>query len=127
MLLEKRDEMILYERYKAPPEFRLRFHFRDKFGNDIKGAREYDPETGTGRAVAPGTESRPTVEEEVLVPFFKPHGYVEIDGHTNPSQETLDKLFATADGKAVPDKATLDKTVKMSEQDVRFNEQISER
>ena len=112
--------MILYVRYNAPPEFRLRFHFRDKFGRDIVGAREYDPETGIGRALAPGTE-------DVLIPFFKPHGYVEIDGHTNPSQETLDKLFATTvDSTIVPSKEELDSTVKMSEQDVRYEKQISE-
>jgi hypothetical protein len=109
-----------YTRYEAPPEFRLRFHFRDKFGNDIKGAREYDPATGEGMALAPGSE-------DLLIPFFKPQGYVEIDGHTNPSQETLNKLFETADSKTVVGKEELDTTVKMSEQDVRFKEEISER
>lgn len=115
--------MILYERYKAPPEFRLRFHFRDKFGKDIIGARTYDPETGEGRALAPGTSE----EDPTLIPFFKPHGYVEIDGHVNPSQEVLDHLFATAGQGPVVDKQELDDNVKASEQDVRFDEKITER
>jgi hypothetical protein len=37
-----------YIRYDAPPELRLRYHFRNRFGKDILGARDYDPTTGVG-------------------------------------------------------------------------------
>lgn len=104
-----------YVRYDAPPELRLRFHFRDKFGEDIKGAREYDPATGEGRGVP-----YPGAPEDNLVPFFKPEGYVEIDGHVNPSEETLTAVFANS--KAVLQKDIMDKVVKHIEQEVHYRE-----
>lgn len=97
-----------YVRYDAPPELRLRYHFRDKFGRDIERARDYDPITGVGHRAVP--------ESDALIEFFLPEGYVEIDGHTNPSQETLDALFANA--QAVLNKDIMDKTVNKIEQGV---------
>lgn len=97
-----------YVRYDAPPELRLRYHFRDKFGRDIERAREYDPVTGIGHRAVPGSDA--------LLEFFLPEGYVEIDGHTNPSQETLDALFA--EGKAALNKDLQDKIVNRIEQQV---------
>lgn len=97
-----------YVRYDAPPELRLRFHFRDKFGKDILWAREYDPVTGIGKRAVP--------ESDAMIEFFLPEGYVEIDGHTNPSQEVLDALFANT--QAVLNKDIMDKTVNKIEQGV---------
>lgn len=97
-----------YVRYDAPPELRLRFHFRDKFGQDIAFARDYDPETGVGHFQPPGSDA--------LVEFFKPNGYVELDGHHNPSQETLDVLFKH--GKAMLNKELQDRVVNDIEREV---------
>lgn len=104
-----------YVRYDAPPELRLRFHFRDKFGEDIKGARDYDPVTGVGHALP-----YPDAPEDVLLEFFKPEGYVEIDGHVNPSEEALQAIFANS--KAVLQKDIMDKVVKQIEQEVHYRE-----
>lgn len=97
-----------YTRYEAPPELRLRYHFRDKFGRDIERARDYDPVTGVGHRAVP--------ESDALLEFFCPEGYVEIDGHTNPSQEVLDALFA--EGRTVLNKELQDKMVNRIEQQV---------
>lgn len=97
-----------YVRYDAPPELRLRFHFRDKFGKDIERARDYDPVTGVCHRAVP--------ESDVLLEFFCPEGYVEIDGHTNPSQETLDALFTNA--QTALNKELQDKMVNRIEQQV---------
>jgi hypothetical protein len=97
-----------YTRYEAPPELRLRYHFRNRFGQDIERARDYDPETGIGHRAVP--------ESDNLLEFFEPNGYVEIDGHTNPSQETLDALFEN--GKAMLNKDLQDKVVNRIEQQV---------
>jgi hypothetical protein len=97
-----------YVRYDAPPELRLRYHFRDKFGRDIERARDYDPVTGVGHRAVP--------ESDVLLEFFAAEGYVEIDGHTNPSQETLDALFSN--GQTALNKDLQDKLVNRIEQQV---------
>lgn len=97
-----------YIRYEAPPELRLRYHFRDKFGRDIERARDYDPVTGVGHRAVP--------ESDALLEFFLPDGYVEIDGHTNPSQETLDALFN--EGRTALNKELQDKMVNRIEQQV---------
>lgn len=97
-----------YVRYDAPPELRLRYHFRNKFGQDIERARDYDPVTGVGHKAVP--------ESDNLLEFFAPDGYVEIDGHTNPSQETLDALFAN--GQTALNKDLQDKMVNRIEQQV---------
>lgn len=102
-----------YIRYEAPPELRLRFHFRNRFGNDIEGAREFDPETGEG--------VREVGHTGVMIPFYHAQGYVEIDGHVNPSAETLQALFANS--QAVLQKELMDATVKKIEEHVRFNEE----
>jgi hypothetical protein len=108
-----------YVRYDAPPSLRLRFHFRDRFGKDIAGAREYDPITGEGK--------RELGDTGVLVPFFSPHGYVELDGHTNPTREALDAAFASvqtfASGEPQPiESSNLDTVIKKTEQDTRLEE-----
>lgn len=108
-----------YIRYDAPPELRLRYHFRDKFGNDILNARDYDPKTGVAHILP----YKDAPEDTPLIEVFKPGGYVEIDGHINPSPETLDAIFANS--KAVLDKAIMDATVKRIEQEVRFREKRS--
>jgi hypothetical protein len=99
-----------YVRYDAPSEMRLRYHFRNKFGKDIEFARDYDPDTGIGHIQYPGTDA--------LVEVFAPGGYVEIDGHTNPSAEALQAIFANS--KAVLEKAVMDATVKKIEQEVTY-------
>ena len=99
-----------YIRYEAPPELRLRYHFRNRFGQDIERARDYDPETGVGHRYVPPEDSG------ILLEFFEPNGYVEIDGHTNPSQETLDALFA--EGRTALNKDLQDKMVNRIEQQV---------
>lgn len=97
-----------YTRYEAPPELRLRYHFRNRFGQDIERARDYDPTTGVGHRAVP--------ESDNLLEFFEPNGYVEIDGHTNPSQETLDALFT--EGRTALNKDLQDKMVNRIEQQV---------
>lgn len=101
-----------YVRYDAPPELRLRFHFYNRFGQDIKRAREYDPETGHGIRAVPDSDN--------TLPFFEPGGYVSIDGHSNPSQEALEAIYANS--KAVLTKEVMDATVKQIEQEVHFRE-----
>lgn len=97
-----------YTRYDAPPAVRLRYHFRDRFGKDIVGAREYDPLTGEG--------IREIGDSGIMVPFFSPGGYVEVDGHTNPSQEALTALFTAT--QATLDNKVMDTVVKKVETDV---------
>ena len=104
-----------YIRYNAPPEMRLRFHFRDKFGHDIYGAREYDPSTGEGKRLKIGLTDE---DENNLVEFFAPQGYVEIDGHTNPTEEALATIFEA--GKASLNPEVMNETVKRTEEHVRF-------
>ena len=101
-----------YIRYDAPPEMRLRFHFRNRFGQDILWAREYDPVTGIGIKAVPDSDN--TIE------FFEPNGYVEIDGHTNPSEEALQAIFNNS--KAALQKEVMDKVVKQIEQEVHYRE-----
>jgi hypothetical protein len=101
-----------YVRYDAPPEMRLRFHFRNRFGEDILWAREYDPVTGIGIKAVPDSDN--TIE------FFEPNGYVEIDGHTNPSEEALQAVFNNS--KAALQKEIMDKVVKQIEQEVHYRE-----
>lgn len=117
MLYVNRDEMILYERYKAPGEVKLRFHIRDKFGNDIFHSLDYDPETGVGHCYVP--------DSDVIIEYFKPGGYVEVDGHTNPSQEALYAIYATVHSTLDP--TVLNATIKKVEQDVREQNQVTER
>lgn len=107
-----------YVRNDAPPELRLRFHVRDKFGQDIYRTLDYDPETGIGHCYVPETDPQMTIE------YFKPGGYVEIDGHVNPSKETLETLYASMQEKQNlgTDSNIIDQTIKKSEQDVRFNQ-----
>lgn len=99
-----------YVRNDAPPELRLRFHIRDKFGEDILRTLDYDPETGVGHCYVPDSEN--TIE------YFRPGGYVEIDGHVNPSAEALEAIYANS--KAVLEKPIMDATVKKIEQEVTF-------
>jgi len=105
-----------YVRYNAPPELRLRFHFRDKFGVDIENARDYDPVTGIGHCLP----YKDAPEDSKLIEVFKPGGYVEMDGHVNPSAETLDALFNNS--KAVLQKEVMDATVNKIEQEVHYRE-----
>src|SRR5262245_5953452 len=107
-----------YVRNDAPPELRLRFHIRDKFGADILRTLDYDPETGIGHCYVPDSEN--TIE------YFKPNGYVEIDGHVNPNQETLDMLYAEVKQRGMTDTPIMDETIKKSEQDARFNQGLEE-
>jgi len=104
--------MTKYVRNDAPPELRLRFHIRDKFGQDILRTLDYDPETGVGHCYVPDSEN--TIE------YFRPGGYVEIDGHVNPSPEVLEAIFANS--RAVLQKEVMDATVKKIEQEVHFRE-----
>jgi hypothetical protein len=99
-----------YVRNDAPPELRLRFHIRDKFGNDILRSLDYDPETGVGHQYVPESEAR--------IEYFRPGGFVDIDGHVNPSAEALQAIYANS--KAVLQKEVMDATVKMIEQEVTF-------
>jgi hypothetical protein len=108
-----------YVRYDAPPELRLRYHFRDKFGADIVGARDYDPETGICHIHPEGTD------EGVLIAVFKPHGYVEIDGHVNPTQEVLDGLFDNSK-MVISNPEVLDRIAKKVSEDVRLEEGIKQ-
>lgn len=105
-----------YVRNDAPPELRLRFHVRDKFGQDIYRTLDYDPETGIGHCYVPETDPQMSIE------YFKPGGYVEIDGHVNPNQETLDMLYAEVKARGITDTPIMDETIKKSEQDARFRE-----
>lgn len=108
-----------YIRYDAPPELRLRYHFRDKFGQDILGARDYDPETGVCHIHPQGTD------ENVLIEAFKPNGFVEIDGHVNPSAEVLQALFDNSK-MIISNPAALDKIAKKVSEDVRFEQGLKE-
>jgi hypothetical protein len=78
----------MYDREHAPGAIKLRFHLRDKFGIDIYNSLRYDPITGQGfkRDIRPGHEG-----EEVE--YFKPGGFVEIDGIVNPTQEQMDVIY----------------------------------
>ena len=78
--------MIMYDREHAPGEIKLRFHIRNKRGEDIHGSLRYDPDTGQG------FRRSPTGGEEE---YFAGGGYVEIDGHTNPLREELDAIYAS--------------------------------
>jgi hypothetical protein len=108
--------MILYERYKAPDALKLRFHIRDKFGKDITNSLDYDPATGIGHCYVPNSDA--TIE------YFKPGGYVEIDGHVNPSQEALEAVYQSVE--AGFSKEVMDATIKKVEQDVRYNKGLEE-
>ena len=101
-----------YVRNEAPPELRLRYHIRDKFGVDILRSLDYDPETGVGHCYVPTSDQ--TIE------YFRPGGFVEIDGHVNPSREALEAIFANSN--AVLQKEIMDKVVKQIEQEVHFRE-----
>jgi hypothetical protein len=103
--------MILYERSKAPPEIKLRFHIRDKFGHDIFRSLDYDTDTGVGHCYVP--------DSDAIIEYFKPGGYVEIDGHVNPSPEALDALYQTVKSTLNPE--VMNQVIKKVEQDVRFN------
>lgn len=116
MHLENRREMILYKRYEAPDALKLRFHIRDKFGQDITHSLDYDPATGVGHCYVPGSDA--TIE------YFKPGGYVEIDGHVNPSEESLAAIYSSIQSGF--DKNVMDATIKKVEQDVRFNKGTEE-
>src|SRR5262245_32405993 len=107
-----------YVRNEAPPALRLRFHIRDKFGQDILRTPYYDRDTAIGHCY--GTDSDNTIE------YFRPGGYVEIDGHVNPNQETLDMLYAETTQRGITDTPIMDETIKKSEQDVRFSKGIEE-
>jgi hypothetical protein len=78
---------MMYDREHAPGELKLRFHIRNKRGEDILGALRYDPSTGQGfRRDMYGKETE----------FFVGGGYVEIDGHSNPIREELEAIYASA-------------------------------
>lgn len=77
---------MMYDRQHAPDELKLRFHIRNKRGEDILGALRYDPSTGQGfRRDMYGKETE----------FFVGGGYVEIDGHSNPIREELEAIYAS--------------------------------
>ena len=99
-----------YERSNAPPEVKLRFHIRDKFGIDIERSLDYDPETGVGHKYVPGSDA--------ILEYFRPGGYVEIDGHVNPSLEALEAIYQSIRSKF--DKNVMHETIKRVEEDVRF-------
>lgn len=96
---------------------KLRFHIRDKFGVDIYHSIDYDPETGVGHRYVPDSEE--------IIEYFKPGGYVEIDGHTNPTQKTLDAIYSSVH--AGYNENVMHATIKQIEQDVRVDEGIVER
>jgi hypothetical protein len=77
---------MMYDREHAPGELKLRFHIRNKRGEDILGALRYDPESGQGF-------KRDIYGHEIE--FFQGGGYVEIDGHTNPIKEELDAIYTS--------------------------------
>ena len=104
--------MILYERHKAPDAVKLRFHIRDKFGQDIFHSLDYDPATGVGHCYVPNSDA--TIE------YFKPGGYVEVDGHVNPSEEALEAIYQSV--KAGLDSNVMHATIKKVEQDVHFKQ-----
>lgn len=116
MRIGQREEMILYERSKAPDSIKLRFHIRDKFGHDITNSIDYDTDTGVGHCYVPNSEA--TIE------YFKPGGYVEIDGHANPSQEALAAIYESV--KAGLDSNVMHETVKRVEEDVRLRKGIKD-
>ena len=108
--------MILYERHKAPDALKLRFHIRDKFGNDITNSLDYDPVTGVGHCYVPNSDA--------IIEYFKPQGYVEVDGHVNPSQEAMDAIYQSVQSGL--DSNVMHATIKKVEQDVRFNKGTEE-
>jgi hypothetical protein len=99
-----------YIRNDAPPELRLRFHIRDKFGQDITHSLDYDPSTGVGHCYVPHSDA--------IIEYFKPGGYVEIDGHVNPSEEALAAVYQSVQSGL--DSNIMHATIKKVEQDVRF-------
>lgn len=108
--------MTLYERSKAPDAVKLRFHIRDKFGKDITNSLDYDTDTGVGHCYVPNSEA--------IVEYFKPGGYVEIDGHVNPSSEALEAIYQSVQSGL--DSNVMHATIKKVEQDVRFNKGFEE-
>lgn len=112
----QREEMILYERSKAPDAIKLRFHIRDKFGKDIERSLDYDPETGVGHCYVPNSDA--------IIEYFKPQGYVEIDGHVNPSSEALQAIYESV--KAGLDSNVMHETVKRIEENVRYRKGLEE-
>lgn len=108
--------MILYERHKAPGAVKLRFHIRDKFGRDITNSLDYDPETGVGHCYVPNSEA--------VIEYFKPQGYVEIDGHVNPSPEALEAIYESV--RAGLDSNVMHETVKRVEENVRYRKGVEE-
>lgn len=116
MRIGVREEMILYERYKAPDALKLRFHIRDKFGIDITNSLDYDPETGVGHCYVPNSDA--------IIKYFKPQGYVEVDGHVNPTQEALAAIYQSVQSGF--DSNVMHATIKKVEQDVRFNKGTEE-
>lgn len=116
LLLYEISNKMKYVRNDAPPEVRLRFHIRDKFGKDITHALDYDPDTGVGHCYVPNSEA--TIE------YFKPQGYVEVDGHVNPSQEALQAIYESV--KAGLSSEVMHETVKRIEEDVRFRKGTQE-
>jgi len=109
--------MILYERSRAPNEIKLRFHIRDKFGKDIIHSLDYNTDTGVGHCYVPNSDA--------IIEYFKPGGYVEVDGHVNPSEQALQAIYSNTSATLHPE--VMNAVVKKVEQDVGVNEQTSER
>lgn len=106
-----------YVRYDAPSELRLRYHFRNRFGRDIIGARDYDPITGKGHKLNPNNP-------EKLDEFFEPNGFVDLDGHVNPSEELLNEMFIKHP--MLQDKESNDLFIRKTEERLRLEKGIRE-
>lgn len=98
----------MYDREHAPGEIKLRFHIRNKRGEDVLGSLRYDPDTGQGFRRAPdGSEQE----------YFNPQGYVEIDGHANPLPEELEAIYQSVRSHLSP--SVRDSTVRKVIEDAR--------
>lgn len=101
----------MYDREHAPGELKLRFHIRNKRGEDILGSLRYDPETGQGfRRDSYGKEQE----------YYAAGGYVDIDGHTNPLQEELEAIYTSA--RAHLSREVMDATINKVIEDARRGE-----
>lgn len=98
----------MYDREHAPGELKLRFHIRNKRGEDIIGSLRYDPETGQGfKRASDGSEQE----------YFNAGGYVDIDGHTNPLPEELAAIYQSVQSHLSPE--VRDATIKKVIEDAR--------
>jgi hypothetical protein len=101
---------MMYDREHAPGELKLRFHIRNKRGEDILNTLRYDPDTGQGF-------KRDIYGHEIE--FFEGSGYVDIDGHTNPIKEELDAIYASVRAHLSP--AVRESVIRKVIEDARAN------